>query len=73
MNQDSPEVKSACKIFKKAVAQLKKRLICFPPRAGKMLPKYFDKITLSKLLIDKLGGLGIVYDTVAGTREDAEE
>lgn len=37
-----------------------------------MLPRHFDKIALSKPLIDKLRGLDIVYDTLTGMREDAE-
>lgn len=38
-----------------------------------MLPRHFDRIALSKPLIERLSGLGIVYDSVTGTREDAEE
>ncbi len=40
-------------------------------RAGRLLPKNFEQIALSKQLIEKLSGLGIVYDTLTGTREDA--
>ena len=42
-------------------------------RSGRMLPRHFKNIALSKLLIDKLSGLGIIYDTLTGMREDAEE
>lgn len=40
-------------------------------RAGRMLPKNFEKIPISKLQQDKLAALGIEYNPRTGQRRDA--
>ncbi len=40
-------------------------------RAGQMLPKNFELIAISKLQIDRLRAVGIVFDPETGQREDA--